>query len=116
MSDALEQLRDALPPIIESLPALKKKTANELAGPCPWCGGDDRFVVFLDTGRFLCRGCTPRGGDLIDFHLRQEGTDIKGLTAKYLDRPDAPKGPKTETAPLYRRERRAGLSQDHQEL
>jgi len=87
----VERLKAALPPIAEIVPGLKKKTANELAGPCPWCGGEDRFVVFLDNGRFLCRGCTPTGGDVADFLTRQEGTDIKGLAAKYLDRLDEPK-------------------------
>jgi len=112
---SIEQLKGALPQINKTLPGLKRKTAKEMAGPCPWCGGDDRFVVFLDTGRFICRGCTPQGGDVVDFHTRQEGTDFKGLCEKYLDRMDTPKGPKTETGrrthlytdvhgtPLYRK-------------
>ena len=80
----IEKLKAVLKPVIEALPGLKKKTANEMAGPCPWCGGNDRFVIFLDTGRYLCRGCTPTGGDVVDFHIRQEGTDFKGLCEKYL--------------------------------
>jgi hypothetical protein len=49
---------------------------KRVSGPCPWCGGDDRFVVFVEqgdegTGSYYCfdnpgRGC-GRGGDAIDF-------------------------------------------------
>lgn len=37
---------------------------GEFAGPCPMCGGDDRFHV--KDNRFYCRQCYPRGGDAID--------------------------------------------------
>lgn len=37
---------------------------GEFAGPCPMCGGDDRFHV--KDNRFYCRQCCPRGGDVID--------------------------------------------------
>jgi hypothetical protein len=49
---------------------------KKVSGPCPWCGGEDRFVVFVEqgeenTGSYYCfdnpgRGC-GRGGDAIDF-------------------------------------------------
>lgn len=38
--------------------------AGEYAGPCPRCGGRDRFHV--KGQRFYCRQCYPRGGDVID--------------------------------------------------
>jgi DNA primase len=38
--------------------------AGEYAGPCPRCGGEDRFHV--KDRRFYCRQCYPRGGDVID--------------------------------------------------
>lgn len=38
---------------------------GEYAGPCPRCGGEDRFHV--KGARFYCRQCNPRGGDIIDF-------------------------------------------------
>jgi DNA primase len=45
---------------------LKRVSAKgEYAGPCPRCGGEDRFHVKGD--RFFCRQCYPRGGDIIDF-------------------------------------------------
>lgn len=54
--------------------ALKRKTANEWAGPCPECGGNDRFIVLEDKGRWFCRVC-DKHGDRVDF-LRE----FKGLS------------------------------------
>lgn len=52
--------------------AFKAKGPHEWAGPCPDCGGRDRFLVWPDRprgGAFLCRGCGAKG-DGIQF-LRQ---------------------------------------------
>ena len=38
---------------------LRRESAAEMAGPCPKCGGDDRFHVKQDT--FFCRNCYPLG-------------------------------------------------------
>src|SRR6266478_7298220 len=32
-------------------------------GPCPRCGGDDRFAINTKKQVWLCRGCAPEGGD-----------------------------------------------------
>ena len=50
---------------------------GEHAGPCPWCGGRDRFRVWPnsgDQGRFWCRQC-GRSGNVIT--LLQE---LKGIS------------------------------------
>lgn len=54
----------------------KAATTNggEYSGPCPWCGGRDRFRVWPKTGRFWCRGCN-KAGDEIQY-LR----DLRGLS------------------------------------
>ena len=55
--------------LAQHIGGLKKKTADEYAGPCPWCGGTDRFLVWPsdgDTGGFWCRRC-GRKGDGIDY-------------------------------------------------
>lgn len=50
----------------------KHKGGGEWAGPCPHCGGTDRFIVWPEHksgatgGRFLCRGCGAHG-DAIEF-------------------------------------------------
>ena len=59
----------AMSGILDFLPnreAFKHKTGNEWGGPCPWCGGEDRFVVWADAGQdgkgsFLCRQCEEKG-------------------------------------------------------
>lgn len=43
---------------------------GEYAGPCPFCGGEDRLHVAPRSGRWYCRRCTPRGGDSIDYIMR----------------------------------------------
>ena len=61
---------------------LKKVSSvtGEYAGPCPFCGGRDRFRVWPKEGstggRYWCRGCR-RSGDAIQF-LRE----LKGLSFK----------------------------------
>lgn len=39
---------------------------GEYAGPCPFCGGRDRFRVWPQTGRYWCRRC-QRSGDAIQY-------------------------------------------------
>lgn len=48
----------------QQLIELKKKTAKEYAGPCPECGGSDRFIVWPDRDAFYCRGCQAAGDEL----------------------------------------------------
>lgn len=111
MRGTIDRLKEALPPISEIVPGLKQKTNNELAGPCPWCGGNDRFVVFLDSGRFLCRGCRQGGGDIIDFYCQTEGLDISGLEKKFLS--DAQYAPEQPTAQRKTTDRPLKLIQDY---
>jgi len=50
--------------ILAYLPAMKPKGPHEFAGPCPQCGGEDRFIVWPDRprgGAYLCRGCGSQG-------------------------------------------------------
>jgi hypothetical protein len=43
-----------------------RQSGSELCGPCPVCGGRDRFAVHLKRQVWNCRGCR-RGGDVIEF-------------------------------------------------
>jgi phage/plasmid primase-like uncharacterized protein len=45
---------------------LKRIVANEYAGPCPRCGGTDRFSVNTRKRVFNCRRSDESGGDVID--------------------------------------------------
>jgi energy-coupling factor transporter ATP-binding protein EcfA2 len=80
---------------------LKKKTSNEFCGPCPRCGGTDRFLVWPNQdggGRFHClRGCDWRG-DSIEY-LRtyrkltfQEAAQILGKPINNKDNGSKPTG------------------------
>ncbi len=51
---------------------LKKKTAKEWAGPCPVCGGTDRFLIWTHREKWHCRGCDASGGT-VAFLMRFEG-------------------------------------------
>lgn len=47
-----------------------RTNGGEFKGPCPWCGGTDRFIVWPNhpsgRGRYWCRQCR-KGGDAITF-------------------------------------------------
>jgi hypothetical protein len=45
----------------------------ELAGPCPQCGGTDRFSVHLGKQVFNCRGCRAKGRGVIDLVMFLDG-------------------------------------------
>jgi hypothetical protein len=44
--------------------ALKRVGASEYVGPCPVCGGKDRFSININKQLWNCRGC-GKGGDVI---------------------------------------------------
>lgn len=50
--------------LVEQQVSLKRAAAGELAGPCPGCGGEDRFRVWPEKGRYYCRGCDAKGDDI----------------------------------------------------
>ncbi|MFH1103236.1 MAG: CHC2 zinc finger domain-containing protein [Pseudomonadota bacterium] len=58
--------------LVDLIPDLTRKTAKEYAGACPWCGGEDRFIVFQETGRYWCRQCGKRG-DTIQYLRETKG-------------------------------------------
>jgi phage/plasmid primase-like uncharacterized protein len=53
-----------------------KRIGGELIGPCPQCGGRDRFAVSIRKQIFLCRGC-GRSGDVIAFVQHLDCADFK---------------------------------------
>jgi phage/plasmid primase-like uncharacterized protein len=60
---ALERARQAdVLEVAERLGAQLKKVGSEWVGPCPRCGGRDRFAVSARKRLFNCRGC-EKGGD-----------------------------------------------------
>lgn len=71
---------------------LKKKGAAEWAGPCPACGGTDRFSVNTSKQKFNCRGFG--GGRVVSMVMHIAGLDFlqacEGLTGE-----PPPRGPST---------------------
>ena len=54
-----------------------RRQGRELVGPCPVCGGTDRFAINIAKQLWNCRGC-DKGGDIIDLVQHIEG-------GKFLD-------------------------------
>lgn len=92
----IERLKAELPHPNRVVPSLKPKSGGEVAGPCPKCGGNDRFYIRAD-GSFGCRKCNPKGGDVVDFHMWINDTDLHGLADVWLnDRQSEERLPKAQ--------------------
>lgn len=83
------RLKETLPPPNTAVQGMKSKGGGEVGGPCPKCGGEDRFFIRAD-GSYMCRGCGAKGGDAIDFFKWLHDTDVRGLAERYLTPAPAP--------------------------
>lgn len=83
---------------------------GEWAGPCPLCGGRDRFRVWPEKshdgrsiappGRFWCRQCGAQG-DAIDYLRRVEGLSFAEACARLgIERPGRAAAPAYRPAPV----------------
>jgi AAA domain/CHC2 zinc finger len=61
-------------------------------GPCPVCGGTDRFAVNTKKPAFNCRGCGIKGSDAIALTMALDGCDFMGAVATLTGEPFKPKG------------------------
>lgn len=52
-----------------------RRDGNDLAGPCPTCGGRDRFVITPKRNLWTCRQCEV-GGDVIALVQRLDNVDF----------------------------------------
>ncbi|PKN88851.1 MAG: hypothetical protein CVU51_02965 [Deltaproteobacteria bacterium HGW-Deltaproteobacteria-1] len=87
----IEEKPDIMP-IVESVTNLKKvgrTHGGECAGPCPFCGGRDRFRVWPEQCRFWCRGCGA-SGDSIDFVMKLNHLSFKEALVYLGIRPGRP--------------------------
>lgn len=70
---------------------LKRVSATEHAGPCPFCNaGTDRFRIWPETGRYWCRKCDSQG-DAYQFckeHLSMSHDDILTTLGRSSERSD----------------------------
>jgi hypothetical protein len=56
-------------------PRLKTNAATDRCGPCPVCGGEDRFSINIRKQVFNCRGC-GKGGDVIALVQHLDGVEF----------------------------------------
>jgi hypothetical protein len=74
-------LLDLLPGQLKRVSASK---GGEYHGPCPLCGGNDRFHVWPEQGEhgtWWCRGCA-KGGDAIQYLRDVEGLSYRAACAR----------------------------------
>jgi CHC2 zinc finger len=62
------------------------------AGPCPACGGKDRFAINMDKQLWNCRGCLRGGGDTISLVRHLDGLDFRGAVELLADIPSSRAG------------------------
>jgi phage/plasmid primase-like uncharacterized protein len=60
---------------------IKLKGKKELSGPCPLCGGFDRFSINTKKQVFHCRGCAV-GGNVIKLVQHLDGVSFADAVAK----------------------------------
>src|SRR5215831_15284523 len=82
---------------LEGLGHLLQRVGGELVGPCPVCGGRDRFAVNIRRQIWNCRQCA-KGGDVIDLVRHVDNVSVaKAVTT--LTGEQAPPMRKATTAP-----------------
>jgi DNA primase len=65
------------------LKKVSSTSGGEYAGPCPMCGGNDRFRIQPGSGRWLCRHCTDgKWHDVIEYIKRRDHLDFIGAIKK----------------------------------
>lgn len=61
------------------------------SGPCPKCGGTDRFSIHTRKNTFLCRRCEIAGANVIDLVMKVEDLDFvpacEKITGRRADSP-----------------------------
>ncbi|MCW6509797.1 DUF7146 domain-containing protein [Lichenifustis flavocetrariae] len=74
-----------------------KRSGSELVGPCPTCGGDDRFGVHPGRNVWNCRRCAI-GGDAITLVQHLDGVDFLRAVEILLDEAPPPEASPTGKA------------------
>jgi hypothetical protein len=81
-ADLISQARDTPIEHVAEMHGLKlKRQGSERVGPCPVCGGDDRFAINVRKQVFNCRGCGGKGIGAIDLEIFLSGCDFRRAIA-----------------------------------
>lgn len=81
---------------------LRRVGAGEYAGPCPVCGGRDRFAINANRQLFNCRQCHIKGKNAIDLVIAIENCSFADAVQKLSGSawtPSKPKRPIPTAAP-----------------
>lgn len=73
---------------------LRRLSGDEHAGPCPKCGGDDRFHVTPEW--WFCRQCHERRGDAIEYLRWKDGLSFPDACEVLGGQRTATSGPRTK--------------------
>src|SRR5262245_57154483 len=73
-----------------------RRSGRELIGPCPACGGTDRFGVNIRKQLWFCRKC-GKGGDVADLVQHLDRVDYK--TAYEMLIGERPRSTRVRTTP-----------------
>ena len=68
---------------------IQLRGGKDRAGPCPRCGGTDRFSINLTKNVFFCRGCEAKG-DVIALVRFLDGVDFMGACENLAGAPPPP--------------------------
>lgn len=100
---------------------LRKVGRLEYAGPCPFCGGDDRLRVRSEW--FFCRHCHEKRGDAIEYLVWSEKKDfltvcIELANGTAVSEPAIPRkpAPTRQTAPAWNGGRAEMRLKEYQDL
>lgn len=61
--------------VAQSYGAKLRRAGSELVGPCPACGGEDRFQINPGKRVFICRGAAKGGVIALVMHLEKAGAN-----------------------------------------
>jgi hypothetical protein len=80
--------RARMVPLETALNGIKlRRVGAELIGPCPKCGGTDRFGVNTRDFTFNCRRCGGRGRGSIDLQMFLDGSNLDEAVQKLTGEP-----------------------------
>lgn len=91
--------------VAQNLGVSLKRQGGEWVGPCPACGGTDRFAVHQKRAIFNCSHQGGPGGDVIAMLMHAKGLDFMQAVEELAQEPP-PRGQATEQDPELQRERR----------
>lgn len=114
--DWIDEARKAsLWQLIDRWPHRLKRSGNEMVGPCPACGGRDRFAVSRAKNVWLCRK-SGKGGDAIALVQYLDGADFLGAVEIVTGRPSpsGESGVKHDPALIEKRKREAAARAEQQ--